>query len=206
MIHAQRAAGARRMRRIATALMGLVVGAVLSSRGDAQTVATSMIWFHPYDYQDSSQIGSVDYYDLFKPTSAWDAAAARVQVFKNSPHTVYQAFESDKLRGMIDEVRRRKMQLALESGPLSPESCGTSVEGFNGIGLIGSAQRMKRLGGEFAYIAMEEAVSHGNLFNGNDLHTSGSNPPGRIRRRLGLWRGRAPSRTGVSCSRSFLVA
>jgi hypothetical protein len=100
-----------------------------------------------------------------------DIAAAElshVDVFK-----IYAQFASrasdDDLRLIFAQLKRRHIALAMEAGPLTAsEKCGRGVEGYGGQTAVGLAERIKQLGGELAYLAMDEPAWYGHNFDGKN--------------------------------------
>ena len=54
--------------------------------------------------------------------------------------------------------------MAFEWGPLSVTTCGSGVEGFENTDPLVTAQKIKRLGGNLQYIAMDEPEYYANIF------------------------------------------
>jgi hypothetical protein len=142
--------------------------AITSTIGKPQT-----IWFAPADpavrtWVDSRN-GSEDYMQLFSPGAPWAQAAARVKIFKMYsnvfllPH-LPGSLTDDQVRTVLADLKRRNIALAVEHGPLYedpvPPHCGTGVEGFGGSASLRLAERVRDLGGELAYLAMDEPFQH----------------------------------------------
>src|SRR6267142_7123286 len=125
----------------------------------------AQIWFAPMDWFVRPWVGyggSTDYMDLFQPQSA-DSALSKVAVFK-----VYVPFvqwaKDDDLRRVFTELKRRHIALAMETGVLTAnERCGHGVEGYGGEDAAKVAARIARVGGDLAYIAMDEPIAGANV-------------------------------------------
>ena len=130
--------------------------------------SSTQIWFAPMDWFVRPWVGyggSTDYMALFQPESA-DPSLSRVAVFK-----VYSQFvewaKDDDLRRIFAELKRRHIVLAMETGMITAsERCGRSVEGYGGVGAAAQAARIAQLGGDLAYIAMDEPAFYGHHFSG----------------------------------------
>ena len=108
-----------------------------------------------------------DYLDLFKPDAPWERSAGRLTVFGTTGALLNR--ESDEtLQTVFADLKRRHIALAIEGGmltgvgPSGQFECGRGVEGFAAAGTTRRlAQRIKRNGGELAYIAMDEPLWYG---------------------------------------------
>jgi hypothetical protein len=116
--------------------------------------------------------GTEDYAKLFTPSSRWSNAASHVQVFKiysslligNQPG----AFTDVQWRQVFADLDRRRIALAIEWPPLSVTTCGKGVEGFEDADPGATAQKIKRLGGDLKYVAMDEPEYYGSIYKGHD--------------------------------------
>jgi uncharacterized protein (TIGR03437 family) len=111
--------------------------------------------------------------DLFADTAPWSNAASHVQIFKLYASVFLDSYLSgsltdDQIRQVLADISRRHMALAVEWGPLTPQNCGTSVEGFTGDGAQKLATRIQQLGGNLQYIMMDEPLRHGALYSGQN--------------------------------------
>jgi hypothetical protein len=104
-----------------------------------------------------------DYTQLFQTDAPWSAAAQHVQVFKSS--TQFLVYGSDvQLRAMFTDLKQRHIALAVEAPmfPVGKNGCGHGTEGYAGPHEMKSvADRVKRLGGELGYVAMDEPLWFG---------------------------------------------
>ena len=107
-----------------------------------------------------------DYMDLFKPDAPWKKAASELAVFKFGTRFVLHADDAE-LKAVIDDLKRRHIAFAVELGVLEsggPGTCGYGVEGYGNPTAVESvAKRVKALGGQIDYIAMDEPVWFGHI-------------------------------------------
>jgi hypothetical protein len=104
---------------------------------------------------------------LFRQQAAWPNAARQVSVFKLYGEWVAHNATNAELRRAVSDLKRRKMSIAVETGPLlaSPQ-CGQGVEGFaGGEGLL-TASRIKAAGGTLRYVAFDEPFYYATLYTG----------------------------------------
>jgi hypothetical protein len=154
-------------RAVVAAAVAALIAYLVQSRTPA-LARSQQIWFAPMDWLVRPEVGfggSTDYMALFGGQSP-DAILSHVNVFK-----VYGQFiawgEDDNLRRVFAELKRRQIALALETGMLTAtERCGKGVEGYGGDGAPKLATRIAQLGGELAYIAMDEPAFYGHIFSG----------------------------------------
>jgi hypothetical protein len=105
-----------------------------------------------------------DFLALFQPGAPWPTAASKVQVFKVSTQFVMQSPDADVIT-MIRGLHDRGIALAVEGGFLyGAGGCGRGMEGFAAQHIAAAlATRIKKLGGEIAYVAMDEPLWFGGL-------------------------------------------
>jgi hypothetical protein len=110
---------------------------------------------------------SDDFMELFRSDSAWKTVAANIRVFKIGPGFVQQGKEED-LRLIFSELKRHNIKLALEMGMATrSEHCQERTEAYGEPGLVeGLLRRVERLGGDPAYIAMDEPFYFGHQYEG----------------------------------------
>ena len=135
----------------------------------------AQVWLSGVDaYAQPNNPSGSAFMQLFEPDAQWNAAAARVQVFKVSTQFLHRATDAE-ISAVIDGLRRRNIALAME-GLMLPASvrCGNGVEGYSGPHVMEQiADRVKRLGGAIRYVAMDEPVWFGNHQRGqNSCHDS----------------------------------
>ncbi|HEU4851566.1 MAG TPA: DUF4214 domain-containing protein [Telluria sp.] len=152
----------------AQAMADAMSTAISSSVGKPQT-----IWFAPADtavrtWADNRN-GSADYMQLFSPLAPWTQAAARVKIFKMYSNVFLLqhlpgSLTDDQIRVVLADLKRRNIALAVEHGPLYEDPvaphCGTGVEGFGGSASLRLAEKIRDLGGELKYLAMDEPFQH----------------------------------------------
>jgi len=152
----------------------LLLGTLLAGPAAMATVsvsaATPEIWLGPVDpvtVAARKWNASADYMDLFRSDSGWKTVAGSIHVFKIGPGFVQQGTEAD-LRLIFSELKKRNIKLALEIGMATrSEHCNQSTEAYGAPGLVeGLLGRVKRLGGELNYIAMDEPLYYGHEFKG----------------------------------------
>jgi len=110
-----------------------------------------------------------DYMDLFKPGAPWAVGAAGTTAFKISTQLVLRGTD-DQLRTVFEGLRQRHIGLAIELGVLvNSEACGKGTEGFGSPPAVETvAKRIKSLGGQLDYIAMDEPVTWGHAKQGKN--------------------------------------
>ena len=128
------------------------------------------IWLGPIDpvtVAARKWDASVDYMELFRSDSGWKTVVGTIRVLKIGPGFAQQGAEAD-LRLIFSELKRRNIKLALEIGMAArSEHCNQNTESYGAPGLVeGLLGRVKRLGGELNYIAMDEPLYYGHEFKG----------------------------------------
>ena len=106
--------------------------------------------------------GPSDFLELFQPNSRWNAAASKVRVFKVSTQFLMRA-PDEYLVTVFNGLRERHIALAVELGLLSGDGrCGVGMEGYSApkTGEV-LAERVRRLGGELSYVALDEQLWFG---------------------------------------------
>lgn len=108
-----------------------------------------------------------DYATLFITGAPWGNAAKTVRVFKTSTQFLVHG-PDDQVRQMISGLRARGIALAVEALMIPKrEACGAGVEGYAAPQEIArAAERVKSLGGELDYAAMDEPLWFGHHFSG----------------------------------------
>jgi hypothetical protein len=152
----------------------LVAGAALLLHGGASAApAQPAIWFAPLPPMKTNGsrpfVGSTDFMRLFTKKAAWPNAARHVSVFKFYGEWVADRATTVELRQAIKDLKRRKISIAVETGPLEPSSeCGQGVEGFAGAEGLDTANRIKSAGGTLAYLAFDEPFYYASLYSGKN--------------------------------------
>ncbi|HEV8251431.1 MAG TPA: discoidin domain-containing protein [Gaiellaceae bacterium] len=150
----------------------LVAAAVLLPGASSAGPARPAIWFAPLPplrtFEARPYVGSADFMQLFTKKAAWPNAARRVSVFKLYGEWVAHTASSTQLRRAVTDLKRRRIAIAVEVGPLdAPPECGQAVEGFAGMqeGLR-IAYRIKAAGGTLRYVAFDEPFYYAALYTG----------------------------------------
>jgi hypothetical protein len=113
-----------------------------------------------------------DFMSLFSESAPWPKAAAKVNVFLITKKFAIEA-PDDEVKKLIDNLKARHIALALQGVPLvATDACGRSIESYGPPHhMEAAAQRIKRLGGNIEYIALDEPLYFGHAFDGNaNLH------------------------------------
>ena len=118
---------------------------------------------------DPTHGGAGDFWQMFQPNAPWQSARRHVAVFSIDQNLVTNG-PPDKLRTFYAYLKDNHIALAIGIGMLTwSEQCGKHVEGYVPPG--GSdyvAKRIKSLGGELAYIGIDEAFWFGRYYFGNN--------------------------------------
>jgi hypothetical protein len=144
---------------------------MLSASVDAQTT-TPAIWLggeDPVVQSDKHKSQPADYMDLFKPDAPWSVAASGLTAFKISTQLVLRGTDG-QLRTVIDGLKNRHIALAVELGVLTAsDRCGKGTEGYGSPAAVEAvAKRIKSLGGQLDYVAMDEPVTWGHEKTGSN--------------------------------------
>ena len=142
----------------------LAAGLVLQMNFSATAESTRDIWLAPLDQDHSNgSIGVRDFAALFRLDAPWGDVANRVTVFKLYPF--FTARSSDEeLTTLITDLRRRGIALALEARVLTDEAACKGDGGANTLKLL---LRLKRLGADLRYLAMDEPMKHWRFVRSN---------------------------------------
>lgn len=142
----------------------LLPGAVSAAR------ARPAIWFAPLPPLQTAQfrpyVGSTDFMHLFGKKAAWRNAARHVSVFKFYGEWVAERATPAQLRRAVQDLKRRKISIAVEAGPLEASECGQGVEGFTGAKGLRTASQIKKAGGTLRYVAFDEPFYYAALYTG----------------------------------------
>jgi hypothetical protein len=113
-----------------------------------------------------------DFMQMFDQSAPWTKAASKVNVFLVTKKFAVEAPE-EEVKKLIDNLQARHIALALQGVPLvSSDACGKSIESYGPPhSMPAAAARLKKLGGEVQYIALDEPLYFGHEFEGNaNLH------------------------------------
>jgi hypothetical protein len=162
----------------AIAFGGVVVGG--TAAGQVPTTPASSdkratVWFTP---RNQPPIAAPDFMELFKSDAPWQQAASHVKIFKLYPQFLDSASNS-QLQTVIVGLQRRHIALAIEFGLVdytdrtlcdgNNPDCG-HIESSGGQGLAGVLARIKKLGGDLRYIAMDEPLWFGHEITTTQQH------------------------------------
>ena len=128
--------------------------------------ARSEVWIGP---NDPTHGGAPDFWDMLRPDAPWQRARSRIDVFEIQQNLVTNG-PPEQLRTLYAYLKENHIKLAVGIGMLTwSEQCGKHVEGYVPPG--GSAyvaNRIKWLGGELAYIDVDEALIFGRYYTGKN--------------------------------------
>jgi hypothetical protein len=134
-------------------------------------VAAQQVWFAPPDNLDrGARTFNHDFPQLFDANPAWDP---KIDVFKISPKMGSTVGPAEQLNRINAFLKDRHIALAVSIGAMLldnrdpvPGECGFGVEGSNrpGRNTI-EFQRLKQLGIEVRYVAMDEPLTFGHYYN-----------------------------------------
>jgi hypothetical protein len=131
--------------------------------------ASSEVWLSaidPYTRQAMKPGDPSDFMALFTPTAPWQQAAGGINVFKTTTQWLLNASDAD-LTTMFNDLRRRDIALAFEAGMMPQTTTCGGGEGYSQPSDIATlAQRVKRLGGDLKYVAMDEPLWYGHHYQG----------------------------------------
>jgi hypothetical protein len=133
----------------------LAISLISSAPASAQD-----IWLAPLSTSNpNTEWGAPDFVQLFSPDADWQTVAQHTAVFKLYPYFVGRASDSELSKAMTD-LRRRSISLALEARVLSRTRGCRMRSGDGGEVTLRLLQRIRKLGGEVSYIALDEPLKH----------------------------------------------
>lgn len=140
-------------------IAGMLSIAVPASAVEVWFSATEPVWRQAHNWPPN------DYMQLFQPNSPWQTAAHGVNVFMLSKKFIAESNEAD-VRLVIDDLQQRHIALAVQGTPLvTSDTCGHGVEGYGPPQDMGGlAHKVKRLGGNIAYVALDEPLYYGHRY------------------------------------------
>jgi hypothetical protein len=161
----------RRLVFLAVAALGWLTGPCGASASNKK----ADIWFCPETPKElfgpDARRGMVDYMKLFDKDAPWQEAAAHIRVFKSGTLFIGRGSDAD-LRKFFAGLKERHMALAIEAGLLANPALSGKIEGYCGEFIGKTMVRIKALGGNVEYVAMDEPLDFGHLSNQpGALHT-----------------------------------
>jgi hypothetical protein len=128
------------------------------------------LWFggvDPVVQRDRGISTPVDYMSLFEANAPWRTVAAGIRVFEIS--TPFARRSSDEeLARVVNDMRRRRIPLGLVAEiNRGHDGCGVGVNGYSGL-MDSAASRLRHLGADLRYVAMDEPLWFGHNFNGKN--------------------------------------
>ena len=154
------------MKRFAPLIALLVV--TLTRTAAAANGLPPQMWLageDPVVQKDKHKDQPADYMDMFKSGAPWGTAASGMTAFKVSTQFVLRGTD-EELRAVINDLKERHIAFAIEAGLIDggANECGKAVEGYSNHGSTEvGAKRIKNLGGQIDYIAMDEPVWFGHI-------------------------------------------
>ena len=147
-------------------LIGFVGGLTPDRVLDDQTPShAARIWFVPRSqFSPAGSLLCVDLMDLFKPDAPWLKAASHVQIFKVYSQFLRKASDA-QLKDVIVGLQQRHIALAAELGLMSNKNGPGKGEGYGGQNVGRFVSRLKVLGGNLQYVAMDEPLWFGHISN-----------------------------------------
>jgi hypothetical protein len=154
-------------------VLGVAFAAWLSVAASVKDQTPSIaIWLggeDPVVQKDKHKTQPADYMDMFQPNAPWSVAASGLTAFKVSTQLVLRGTD-EQLRTVIDGLKSRHIALAIELGLLTAsDRCGKGTEGYGSPAAVEAvAKRIKSLGGQLDYVAMDEPVTWGHEKTGSN--------------------------------------
>jgi hypothetical protein len=132
------------------------------------------IWlatFSPFNSPTDPRRGAPDYLSLFSPEAKWDTSARHVKVFKIYRDQVLY-MPDEVIRTIIGGLDARHISLAMETNILVETSvCSPGIDKAKPITPV--VERLKRLGANLRYLALDEPLAGGHLAaRSRDCHAS----------------------------------
>ncbi len=138
----------------------------------SETARADDVWLsigHRQEMPDGHISGALDFYDFMSPKSNDQTTLRIIKVFKFYSQFFDEASD-EKIRSVLSFLDKRGIAVALESSILtSTARCGENVEAY-GAGAPSArskAAKIKRLGGNLRYIAMDEPLWYGRFYEGH---------------------------------------
>lgn len=154
-----------------SALAGAIIGGTLLA-GLSQPAAAQggmpQIWMAATEpvWREAHGWGQNDYLDLFQHGAPWQQALRHVQVFQFSKRFIEQS-SPETLSRVISFLNRHGIAIAMQGAPnLATRGCGRGIESYGPPPDMGrDAAKIRRFGGQVSYIAMDEPLFFGHLYN-----------------------------------------
>ncbi len=170
----------RAVKELLLILSVLLIGAATVAAGSSGP-PTPEIWFflRPYAMMAHGVDGQQGWQKLFlQPDAAWPQFMNHVRVVAFAGN--FKSVPDDVLAKAFTRLKEKHIGFAIESLALSwvgfqePKPCGKGVESFTDPpGNADIARRIKALGGELAYVTMDEPLYNGRYYDGpNACHDS----------------------------------
>lgn len=130
-----------------------------------------LYWFGPLPplpvVEGRSFTGSDDFMKLFEVDAPWQTTAEDIQVFKLYGEWVYNHQGDAQLKKVVNDLNRRGLAIAIETGPLDPDGCGEEIEGFATVSdSLQMVRAIKSAGGTLHFIALDEPYYYGHFYDG----------------------------------------
>jgi hypothetical protein len=145
-------------------------GAVISlaaimcrSGGGLAAPPPAQVWFSPIEpFTGELKVDTTDFTEFLQDGDAWHNAASRIHVMKMSTQFLSRA-PDPVLRDLFALLRRHGISLGVEALMLTGHD-GCGGEGYSAPGQMAAvAERVKRLGGDLAYVAMDGPLWSGHI-------------------------------------------
>jgi hypothetical protein len=133
----------------------------------------AQIWVNTMSQHNVDRVGQwkgirLDDVDQWKPEAPWPTVAAHTGVARLVASNIGRTSDAD-LKAVIEEVKRRHLELALVIGPLvrsvecAPAGGAPASEAYGNPGVTEAIlQKIRRNGGELRYLDMDEPFFFGN--------------------------------------------
>ena len=145
---------------------------VLSSlilNGPAVAAEPQELWISP-PFKDAVVQGdpanAAAYRDFFAHPEAWQTVQHATHIVKLYQKAI-QFLPDETLRSIFVSLRQNNLKLALEYGLLRVDgACGVGIEGYAGNYVHDAVTKIKRLGGDLQYLALDEPLWFGVEYDG----------------------------------------
>ena len=144
----------------------VILGLVILGGSSIGSANAAEIWLSGNDPVAKPNSGT-DFQALFSADARWSKAASKIHVFKVSTQLVMSGSDA-LLSRMFADLKRRNIGLAVEALILSegPNQCGRGFEGYSASRTMQvMAERIRKLGGDLRYVAMDEPLWYGHHYD-----------------------------------------